>query len=100
MARESHQPQGARDVGLLALHDRDFFERLLENPREAIGMEDSLDLSEDAIQEVEELIKRTRQTINYEDALAAWERYHRDGDWEGGEWKGWDWRADWIDEES
>lgn len=88
MESGSRHEHGPRAVGLLALHDREFFERLLDDPRRAIEDEKRLDVSPEGIEEVQELIERAKATADRKSALAAWDRFHETGTWDGREWLG------------
>jgi hypothetical protein len=93
MGISEDQPTGPLAVGLMALHDRKFFERLLENPREAMDyMVDrgELDLTDADKEAVIRLIAKQREANPDFDALKAWDRYHRTGFWGAGWVTGWD----------
>lgn len=88
MESRSDHEHGPRAVGLLALHDRDFFQRLLEDPRRAIESEKRLDVSPEGIKRVQELIEDAKSRKDRDSALRDWDHYHETGSWDGREWLG------------
>ncbi|HUF49482.1 MAG TPA: hypothetical protein VMN60_01530 [Longimicrobiales bacterium] len=80
---------GPEDVGLLALHDRDFFEELLRDPQGAMDRQmiaGRLRISEEGRRQVEELVRERQAMYPDRDALRLWDRYHQSGDWECEDW--------------
>ena len=70
------------EVGLMALHDREFFELLLDDPRAAVtrfAREQREPLDEELVRKVSELVERRGPTLTREAAFEAWDRYHESG---------------------
>lgn len=78
---------GPVKVGLMALHDREFFERLLKNPRKTLTDRADLNLNDADVEQVVQLIQR-QSGLSPADALAKWDRYHAMGDWDPSVWGG------------
>ena len=80
---------GPKAVGLMALHDKDFFARLL-NPKEArTAMKEKaeeLGLTEADMDQVEKLIEERNRARPGVDALKLWDRYNATGFWDPGDW--------------
>jgi hypothetical protein len=95
MAKEQGaQKDGPTAVGLMALHDRSFFERLLSEPEEAMRQavaDNKLSLTPDDIEVVARLIRERNARFSREDALKGWDRHRQSGEWENN-----DWPAAWI----
>ena len=77
---------GVVAVGLMALHDRDFFEKLLDNPRAAIEAKKDLEVTPQEIARVEELIARRGTKKSPKDTLELWDRWKKTGFWDAGDW--------------
>lgn len=90
--RKRRPTRGPTDVGLLALHDREFFERLVKDPRAAMEQkvaEGKLKLTDADKDEVERLIRdRNRNPIR--DPGAVWDNYKKTGRLSPEDWmEGW-----------
>ena len=76
---------GPLAVGLFALHDKKFFQSLVENPEKALqGLADTgkLNLSKEDRDKVIRLIRAANDT-GWK-PLDEWERYKKEGFWGGG----------------
>ena len=83
---------GPTAVGLLALHDREFFERLLKNPKQAVDeVANTLELNDkDKVEVVRLIEERNRAGRSPAEALAGWQKYRTDGQWRTMDWPmGW-----------
>ena|ERR1043166_7493689 len=88
--RERGPSRGLVMVGLLALHDRKFFDRLLKEPSEAVkalAAETRLELSKADMDRVVELVGKQRAALSNEVSVAMWERLHKTGPVASGIWK-------------
>ena len=66
--------RGVSRLAFAALQDRDFFERLLRDPRSAAEEKrEELDLTDDEIDQAVELVNETREQRTVDDLLAAWD---------------------------
>jgi hypothetical protein len=76
---------GPTAVALLALHDREFFARLLKDPRGAMNQmveRRKLRLTDADIEQVVTMIEERSKTAT-DDPLVLWDRYHQTGEWGG-----------------
>ena len=92
MATRLRSSFGPTAVGLLALHDQDFFARLLKNPKKTVDeVADTLELNDKDKTEVVRLIEeRNRAGRSIDEALAGWQKYAKDGQWRTMDWPmGW-----------
>lgn len=86
-SEQGHDTFDAVAVGVMALHDRAFFARLLESPREAIeakANELHLQVNDEDIATVIELISARKGT--QANALKLWDRWKETGLWDIGDW--------------
>jgi hypothetical protein len=65
-------------IGLMALHDRAFFERLLDDPRAALRGNEMLASDPAVVEKVTRLISE-RGPISRAQAIEAWESFHQNG---------------------
>jgi hypothetical protein len=91
MSRERARSYGATAVGLYALHDRAFFERLVKDPKKAVEeVGTRFKLTPDDKLQVVKLIEDRNKTHSLKEALAGWEKFKATGDWEASDWpRGW-----------
>ena len=82
---------GAFAVGMLALQDRVFFERLLKDPRKALtdgAFQNQVTLTPAELEEVVRLVQGGSQHMAPAKALEMWDKFHRGPEWGGG-WNSW-----------
>ena len=93
MPHQGGSSPGPFAVGLMALHDRAFFERLLSDPRRTLtqsAIQADLHLTAADVDEVVRLIEEAGHSITPARALAAWDGYAANGHWGGNGWPtGW-----------
>ena len=91
MPKQKRGPSpGLGSVGLLALHDRKFFARLLKKPEtamKAIVAEGKLKLSKADMDRVVKLIADYREANSDAELMGMWEKYHKAGAAGSGIWK-------------
>ena len=78
-------------VGILALQDRVFFERLLKDPRKALtdgAFQNQVTLTAAELEEVVRLVQQGGQQMTLAKALEMWDGYHNRPEWGGG-WNSW-----------
>ena len=83
--------RGPFAVGILALQDRVFFERLLKDPRKALtdgAFQNQVTLTPAELEEVVRLVQHGSQQMAPPQALEMWDQYHRSPEWSGG-WNSW-----------
>jgi hypothetical protein len=92
MAQAAKSSFGPTAVALKALHDRDFFERLLKNPKAALNdVATKFELTEADKVEVIRLIEDRNKRYSAAEALEGWRKYAA-----GGEWRTMDWPMGWT----
>jgi len=93
MPHQGGSSPGPFAVGLMALHDRAFFERLMADPRRTLSdpaVQANLHLTPADVDEVERLIKHGTHVVTPALALRAWDNYAANGHWGGNGWpSGW-----------
>lgn len=68
----------------LAFRDRDFFARLLEEPREALEekvQEEELELDESDIEHIVKTVRQRKKALTEADAYLMWGRWRDSDDW-------------------
>lgn len=91
MANKDARSNGPFNVGLMALHDRAFFERLLSDPRPTMTdmvRQGKLTLTGADMDEVVRLIEAGFRPLTPAQGLAMWDSWHRTGRIEGVIWPG------------
>jgi hypothetical protein len=72
-------------VALMALSKREFFQRLLANPTDALaGVRTELGLTDDDVAEVTRVVEAGSQEIAPQEALRLWDDWRATGRWGGG----------------
>jgi len=85
MAKQPDISRGVVVVALMALSKREFFQRLLANPAEALaGVRRELELTDDDIVEVTRVIEDGTREIPPQEALRLWDDWRATGKWAGG----------------
>jgi hypothetical protein len=91
MADENKRSPGPLEVGMMALHDRAFFERLLTDPRGAMTdmvKRGQLRLTDADMDEVVRLVETGFRSLTPAQGLAAWDSWHETGQIRGPIWPG------------
>ena len=91
MADENKRSPGPLAVGMMALHDRAFFERLLRDPRPAVMdmvNQGKLTLTDADMDEVVRLVETGFRPLTPAQGLALWDSWHQTGQIEGEIWPG------------
>lgn len=82
MPKERDITRGVAVVALMALSKKEFFQRLLADPEEALaGVKAELELSDDEVAEVVEVIQESTQEITPHEALQIWDGWRATGRW-------------------
>jgi len=91
MATQLQSSFGPTAVALLALRDREFFTRLLKDPKTAVDeVSRKLGLTDDDKAEVVRLIESRNKRYSVREAQDAWEKFNVDGTWRPVDWPaGW-----------
>ena len=91
MANDEKGSFGPAAVGLFALHDRQFFARLLEDPKTALSnVSRKLGLTDTDKAEVVRLILDRNKRYSVKDAQGGWQKYDVEGIWAANDWPmGW-----------
>jgi hypothetical protein len=78
-------------VGLMALHDRPFFEHLLASPRDALNelvSAGALTLSAAQVDDVVRVVEAAKKKLTAAQGLAIWDQWNRTGRVESAGWVG------------
>lgn len=91
MAQATKGSFGPTAVALKALHDREFFERLLKDPKGTVNaVARVLELSEADKTEVVRMIEERNKRYTHAEALEGWRKFATDGSWRTIDWPmGW-----------